>query len=400
MNLDRLEAYPTGRGRRPRRLVRKHSTMTHKDRVARQIRGEEVDHVPLMGGWFHGVDNLAALAGVSVEGYLVDPVKSVLKANRALAVDCMIPPIVPAERDQVRTGHVLDADRTEFEPERLKEDAERLPDRDEEVVMSLDMAQIESDYRDSLTSWMQTMDDIVLIPTHWESVPNFMIYAHYGYEAYLMAIALYPEAVGRLYWRSAVEARARNVVLARLMCELDLPPVLFTGHDICNNAGPMCSLDFLRQYYFPQERLALEPLTEAGIRVVRHCDGNVMPILDDSLDVGYSGFQGFQYECGVDPFAIARKGDAKGEPLLFFAGLNVTRTLPFGTIEDVREEVEYVMDYTDGGKGLFFFTSSSIGPEVPLENVKYAYDYVANRECRQAGVRAEPREWPWEAEAR
>lgn len=83
------------------------------------------------------------------------------------------------------------------------------------------------------------------------------------------------------------------------------------------------------------------------------------------------------------------------------AGLNVTRTLPFGTAGDVRDEVEYVLDYTDGGKGLLFFTSSSIGPEVPLENVTFAYDYIRgcdpNMPRPSAGV---PRPWPWSARRR
>lgn len=368
--------------------------MTHRDRVIRQIRGEEVDHIPLMGGWFHGVDNLATLAGLSIENYLADPVANLIKANRVLPVDCMVPPIVPTERDQVRTGHVLDETHTEYEPESLKQDAEALPDTEGGILTSLNGAQIECDYRTSLTKWMQVMDDIVLIPNFWESAPNFMMYGHYGYQAYLMAIALYPDSVGRLYWRSAVEARARNAIIARLIRELGLPPVLFTGHDICNNPGPMCSLDFLRRYYFPQERYALEPLVDAGIRVVRHCDGNIMPMIDDCIQVGYSGFQGFQYECGVEPFSIAQRTSAQGQRLLFFAGLNVTRTLPFGTVEDIREEIEYVLDFTDGGAALFFFTSSSIGPEVPLQNVKFGYDYIASGRYRRGMRHVTAREWP------
>jgi len=369
--------------------------MTSRERVLRQVGGEAVDRPPLMGGWFHGVENLARLSSLSVDEYLADPVVNLVRANKALGVDCMIHPIVPNERDQVRTGHVLDADRAQYEPESLKKDAEAIPESESDILASLDMAQIESSYRQVLTNWIQTMDDIVLIPTSWESVPNFMMYGHYGYEPYLMAIALYPESVGRLYWRSAVEARARSAILVRLIRELDLPPVVFTGMDICNNAGPMCSMDFLREYYFPQERFALEPLVDAGIRVVRHCDGNVMPIIDECIDVGYSGFQGFQYECGVDPFSIAARAEAKAGPFLFFAGLNVTRTLPFGTADDIREEIEYVMSYTAEGRGLFFFTSSSIGPEVPLENVTYAYSYVANREYDQGHVSLGSCEWPW-----
>ena len=117
---------------------------------------------------------------------------------------------------------------------------------------------------------------------------------------------------------------------------------------------------------------------------------------NDWIAIGYSGFQGFQYECGVDPYAIAARRSLAGERLLFFAGLNVSRTLPFGTIEDVAAEIEYVLDYTDGGQGLFFFTSSSIGPEVPLENVRYAYDRMARGEYERGREETAKRHvWPW-----
>ena len=215
----------------------------------------------------------------------------------------------------------------------------------------------------------------------------------FGYEAYFMAIGLYPQAIGRLYWESATVARVRNEIVAALIAEYDLPPVLFTGHDICDNTGPMCSLSFLQEYYFPQEKYALEPLLEAGIRVIRHCDGNVMPIVQDSIDVGYSGFQGFQYECGIDAYDIAGRSSITGEEFIFFSGLNVTRTLPFGNVDDVIEEIDYVLDYTDGGRGLFFFTSSSIGPEVPLENILSGYQYVTQGEYLKRNKRRY-REWP------
>ena len=84
--------------------------MRPKDRVVNQILGRDVDRVPLMGGWYHGVSNLAALAGLSEREYLADPTAGLLKANRALRVDCMIHPIVPTEIDQIRTGllHFID----------------------------------------------------------------------------------------------------------------------------------------------------------------------------------------------------------------------------------------------------------------------------------------------------
>ena len=369
--------------------------MNSGERVLNQILGRDVDRVPLMGGWFHGVANLATIANLSVQEYLADPVTSVLQANRNLHVDCMIHPIVPTKADEIRTGHHLDQMFEGWEPEMLNRVADEFPATRQQILAQFDAAQTELKYREYIETWLERLGEMVLIPNFWEAVPNFHLYGVYGYHAYLGAIALYPDAVGRIFWEDATRARARNEILVRLVQEYDLAPMLFTGGDICNNSGPMCSPQFLRDYYFPEVGYALEPLFDAGIRVVRHCDGNVMPVIDDFLSVGYSGFQGFQYECGVDPYQFAARKSLQGERLLFFAGLNVTRTLPYGTLEDVKAEIDYVLDYTEGGQGLFFFTSSSIGPEVPCENIVFAHNYVASEQYRDDRTRERWSTWPW-----
>ena len=43
----------------------------------------------------------------------------------------------------------------------------------------------------------------------------------------------------------------------------------------------------------------MEPLVEHNIGVIWHCDGNIHPILDDILDLGVMGLQGFEEEHGV-----------------------------------------------------------------------------------------------------
>lgn len=351
--------------------------MTSRERVFRQARGEEVDHVPLMGGWFHGVRNLAKLAGLSPDEYLRDPAASLIRANRALGIDCMVDPIVPTELDQVRTAETLESAFENVEPEDIVAVVERIPQSAAEVLAAFDAAAEEERLRAHLEGRRALFGDIVVVPNFWEAVPDFHLYSVYGYRSYFEAMALYPEAVGRIFWRDAVLARARNGIVARLIEELGLPPLMFTGGDICNNRGPMCSIAFLREQYFPHERYAMEPLVEAGIRVVRHCDGDVTTLVEDFLDVGYSGFQGFQHECGVDLASLTRLRSRRGARLLFFTGMNVTRTLPFGTPDEVRAEVDRAFAATDGGRGLFLFTSSSIGPEVPLENVVAGYRRAA-----------------------
>lgn len=354
-----------------------------------------MDRIPLMGGWIQSLSNLAALASLTIEEYLADPVSAVVKANIALGVDCITFPLVPTQLDEVRIAHVIEESFAEITPENLKRDAEAVPDTDEGIIAAFNAKGVEAFYRKIFEQWTGVLGDILLIPASWNSVPNFMMYSQYGYKSYFLAIAMYPEHVGRLYHKSAIEARQLNHILINLMREYQLPPIILTGHDICSNGGPMCSMGFLHQHYFPEEKHALEPLLDAGMRVVRHCDGNVMPLIDVSFEQGYSGFQGFQYECGIDPFAIAEHPGPRGEPLLFLAGMNVTRSLPFGTPADVRDEIDYAFDYTKGGRGLFLFSSSAIEPEVPLENIRCAYEYAASIRLPRARAASGPRPWPW-----
>ena len=51
-------------------------------------------------------------------------------------------------------------------------------------------------------------------------------------------------------------------------------------------------------------------------KIVWHCDGDVRPILNDILNCGIGGLQGFQRECGMDLNWIADLKTRDGEPLL------------------------------------------------------------------------------------
>lgn len=371
--------------------------LTQKERLSRHLQGRDVDHIPTMGGWFASAGHLIDIAGISWDEYQRDPEAGAVKAYKALDVDCLVTkPAIPRECDQVRGVSVLDEDYGDVTPEDVKKDADEVPDTEKEIVARFDAQSVEDAFRFRIEKWSRLMGDIQIVPMFWEGVPQFQLWSEYGYGAYFMAVALYPEAVGNLYRHTGVIARERNRVFAKLIREYDLPPLVFEGYDICDQRGPMCSADFMRTYYFPWVRYALEPYVEAGIEVVRHCDGNVAPLIDDFIDVGYSGLQGFQFECGLDAYEIVgRFRERTGKAPILFAGVSVTRTLPFGTLEDVREEIEYVIDATDGGKRLIFFSSNTIGREVPLENIAFAYDYIARGRYAEDWTGPRHEKWPW-----
>lgn len=368
--------------------------MTSKERLTRQARGQEVDVIPSIGGWMHNLRSLAGFAGISVEQYLADPLAGVIRANKALGCDAITGPIVPKDVDQIRSGAVEQNKFAGIEPEALKDHADKLPDSEKGILAKVDHLKVEQNYRKQVEPLMARLDGMELIPTFWEIGGGFPLYGRYGYEAFLMTCSLYPEAVEKIWWVDSIVDRFKAEILVKLYREYDWAPLLFSGHDQCNNKGPMVSPEFLRQRYWPHVKRITEPLVEADIRLIHHCDGDVRALTGDFVASGFSGFQGFQYEVGVDPYELKRHRGPRGQDMLFFAGLSVTRTLPFGTDQDIRDEVDYLFDATDAGTKMFLFTSNVTGWETPPENIETAYRYA--KTLRPGVARANPhRKWPY-----
>jgi hypothetical protein len=370
-------------------------TLTKKERLVRQARGKEVDRIPSLGGWIGGVRVVAQIAGITTDEYLADPMGGVVKAGVALDVDGMIQPAVHTELDQVRTGLVEEASFAGIEPEALLERANSLPDGEREVLAAFDAAAEEQRYRAYFERAFADWRGIEPVPNFWEIGGHFPLYNEFGYTAFLLACALYPEAVGKIWWAKSMCSRERARILVRLYEEYDLVPLMFCGEDLCNNKGPMVSPAMLRKHYLPTVKMIIQPLVDAGVRLIHHCDGDVRPLVADFIEIGFSGFQGFQYELGVDPYELRKLRSGRGEEPLFFAGLSVSRTLPFGTLQDIRDEVDYFLDFSDGGKGLFLITSNVTGVEVPPANICEGYRYVKSWDpaaTRQPRWRC----WPWQ----
>ena len=94
-----------------------------------------------------------------------------------------------------------------------------------------------------------------------------------------------------------------------------------------------------------------------------------MQMVPRLIESGVSGFQGFQYEDGMDYERICRMTDRDGEPLLIWAGVSVTRTLPFGTSQDVKRELAWLVE-AGPKQGLFLGASSSVTPGTSHENIR------------------------------
>ena len=193
-------------------------------------------------------------------------------------------------------------------------------------------------------------------------------YGGYGYPHYFAAVAVYPEVMERHFSLQADLAERNNRAAARAYVEGGLPPLFRLDHDMADSRGTLIRPEVLDRIWFPHFARSLAPLLRTHVRLIWHCDGNLMAMVPRLLEVGIRGFQGFQYEDGMDYPWICRQKTREGDGLIIVAGVSVTRTLPFGSPAAVKEELDLLVAHGPT-TGLFLGASSSIAPGVSWENV-------------------------------
>ena len=139
-----------------------------------------MDEIPTIGGWIGGARNLAALAGITPEVYLANPLAGMVRAHGALGTDGLINPVIHRELEQVRTGHVLDESFTTIEPEALLATADALPDTEAQVLAGFDAAAAELEFRSFFETAQAQWDGLVPVPNFWDLGGPFPLYVEYG----------------------------------------------------------------------------------------------------------------------------------------------------------------------------------------------------------------------------
>ncbi len=217
----------------------------------------------------------------------------------------------------------------------------------------------------------------------FQSFPRLR-YGQYGYMNYFMAYALYPEVIERDFALQADLATLANAVAAEAILAGGLPKLIRLDHDMADSRGTLVDVRSLDRIWLPHFARCIRPLLEANVRLIWHCDGNLMQMVPRLIECGLGGFQGFQYEDGMDYERICRMTDRNGGPLLIIGGVSVTRTMPFGSPATVRKEMEWLVE-AGPRLGLFLGLSSSLAPGAPHENVRAYIEGLAH--YRQHGRR-------------
>jgi len=154
-----------------------------------------------------------------------------------------------------------------------------------------------------------------------------------------------------------------NVAQVRKALAFDIDAIYF-GDDWGQQRGLQMGPRLWREFIYP----VLEPMygvvKEANKYVFIHSCGDVDELFDDLIAIGLDCFNPFQPEV-MDVAALLEQYRGR---LSFYGGLSTQRTLPYGTVEEVREETQRLLELGRAGNYILS-PAHAVEGDVPLENM-------------------------------
>jgi uroporphyrinogen decarboxylase len=188
------------------------------------------------------------------------------------------------------------------------------------------------------------------------SIPRYLI----GYEELLMALAADQDLVRKLVELS-VEV---NLEMAREVARRGADFV-FTGDDYASTTGPLMSPATFRELFAEPLKRVVMGFKNQGLPVIKHTDGNIMPLLDMILASGIDCLDPIDPVAGMD---IERLKREYGQRVALKGNVDCAHTLTFGNEADTVRETKEVIRKAAGGGGLILSSSNSIHSSVKPGN--------------------------------
>lgn len=126
--------------------------------------------------------------------------------------------------------------------------------------------------------------------------------------------------------------------------------------DYCFNTGPFLSPRQFSEFVTPYLAKLTQAYREMGFYVIKHTDGNIMPILDQLVQTNPHALHSLDPQGGVD---IAEVKRLYGDRLCLIGNVNCG-ILDTGTDEEVIESVRYSLKHGMPGGGYIFSTSNCV----------------------------------------
>jgi len=217
-------------------------------------------------------------------------------------------------------------------------------------------------------------NQFAIMATPWLLFPFERAHAMQGMEPYLLNMAMDPDFARALLEKIADHCKQ---LMGHFLEELgDNVDVIKIGDDLGTQNSLMISPKMYRDILKPIHADFIDFIkSRTKAKILFHSCGDVAPLIGDFIDIGVDILNPIQTSTGsISDLPSLKK--RFGKNMVFCGGIDSHRILPFGSVEEVRQEVRRVMQALGPGGGCMIGAVHTVMNDVPPENVLAMVDAV------------------------
>ncbi len=141
--------------------------------------------------------------------------------------------------------------------------------------------------------------------------------------------------------------------------------IVYTGDDYAYNSGPMMQPELFKDIFYPRLYKVMQGYKDLGLYVIKHTDGNIMPIIDMIIDSGIDCLD------PIDPIAGMNLAEIKnkyGDKIAIKGNVDCANTLTDKDVEKTVKETKECLKTAAPGGGYILSSSNSIHSGVNPES--------------------------------
>ncbi|UCG28661.1 MAG: hypothetical protein JSV24_04690 [Bacteroidales bacterium] len=182
-----------------------------------------------------------------------------------------------------------------------------------------------------------------------------------GYEQIMIDMLINPELVDRLFDIPYTYHLKMAERLVRMGVDM-----IWIGDDVGSQSSMLISPEHWKRFMKDKMAAFIQDLKNINpeIKIAYHSDGNISPIIPDLVEIGLDVLNPVQPGC-MDPLRLKKEF---GDKLCFWGSIDEQYTLPFGSPEDVMNEVFERIETLGKNGGLIIGPAHHVQLDTPMEN--------------------------------